>query len=50
MAFGQGIDDTPPAEYLAFAKAAIAEVAHKEARQRGRKPRASKKPVKLALF
>lgn len=25
MAFGQGIDDTPPAEYLAFAKAAIAE-------------------------
>ena len=46
----QDVDDNPSAEYLAFAKAAIAEVAHKEARQRGRKPRTPKKPVQLALF
>ena len=50
MPSGQAIDDNPSAEFLAFATAAIAEVAHKEARQRGRPPRAAKKPVQLALF
>jgi hypothetical protein len=50
MPSGQEIDDHPSAEFLAFAKAAIAEVAHKEARQRGRTPRTPKKPVQLALF
>ena len=50
MPSGQEIDDNPSAEFLAFATAAIAEVAHKEARQRGRPPRAPKKPVQLALF
>jgi hypothetical protein len=47
---GQDIADNPPPEYLAFAKAAIADVAHKEARQRGRTARSPKKPVQLALF
>jgi hypothetical protein len=47
---GQDIDDNPSAEYLAFAKAAIADVAHKEARQRGRTVRTPNKPVQLALF
>lgn len=47
---GQAIDDNPAADHLAFAKAAIAEVAHKEARHRGRTTRTSKKPVQLALF
>ena len=50
MPSGQEIDDAPSAEFLAFAKAAIAEVAHKEARRRGRTPRAPKKPMQLALF
>jgi len=47
---GQDVDDNPSPEYLAFAEAAIAEVAHKEARQRGRKPRTPGKPVQLPLF
>lgn len=50
MQSGQEIDDNPSAEFLTFAKAAIAEVAHKEARQRCRTPRAPMKPVQLALF
>jgi hypothetical protein len=47
----------PSKEYLAYAAAAIAEVAHKENRQRTRTPHqatkpdtASSKPVQLALF
>jgi hypothetical protein len=47
---GHEVDKNPSAEYLAFATAAIAEVAHKEARRRGRTPRPPKKPVQLALF
>lgn len=47
MSSGQVVDDKPSAEYLAFARAAIAEVGHKEARS---KPRAVRKPVQLPLF
>lgn len=47
---GQHLDEDPSPEYLAFAKAAIAEVAHKEARHRRLKPRTPKKPVQLTLF
>ncbi|MGH3971396.1 MAG: hypothetical protein ACRDTV_25685 [Mycobacterium sp.] len=47
---GQEVDKKPSAEYLTFATAAIAEVAHKEARHRGRKPRTPVKPVQLTLF
>lgn len=38
------------AEHLAYVAAAVAEVAHKQSRQQGRKPRAPGKPVQLALF
>lgn len=47
---GHPVDPDPSPEYLAFAKAAIADVAHKEARKRPPKTRASKKPVQLKLF
>lgn len=47
---GQEVDKQPSQEYLAFAAAAIADVAHKEDRQRQRKRRAPSKPVQLALF
>lgn len=47
---GQELDEQPSEQYLAFAAAAIAEVAHKEERQRQRGRRAPSKPVQLALF
>ncbi|GAB7145486.1 hypothetical protein LRC484719_40880 [Mycobacterium riyadhense] len=47
---GQELDKQPSEQYLAFAAAAIAEVAHKEERQRQRGRRAPSKPVQLALF
>ena len=50
----QGIDTQPSNEYLAYAAAAIAEIAHKENRQRKRtpsKPTGSPPiPAQLALF
>lgn len=46
---GQEIDKQPSEQYLAFAAAAIAEVAHKEDRRR-RGRLGSPKPVQLALF
>jgi hypothetical protein len=47
---GQEIDKAPSEEYLAVARAAIAEVAHKEARGGRRTPRSTGKPIQLALF
>lgn len=47
---GQEIDKAPSQEYLAVARAAIAEVAHKEARSGRRAPRPPGKAVQLALF
>lgn len=40
----------PSTEYLAYASAAIAEVAHKEARRGGRNVGGPGKPAQLALF
>lgn len=47
---GQELDKQPSQEYLTFAAAAIADVAHREDRQRRRGRRAPAKPVQLALF
>lgn len=49
---GQELDKQPSEEYLAFAAAAIADVAHKEDRRRRRElpRRAPSKPMQLALF
>ncbi|MCV7328365.1 hypothetical protein U8D42_27085 (plasmid) [Mycobacterium europaeum] len=47
---GQEVDKQPSAQYLAFAAAAIADVAHKESRQRRPGRRTPSKPVQLALF
>ncbi|WP_197502693.1 MULTISPECIES: hypothetical protein [unclassified Mycobacterium] len=47
---GQEVDKQPSSQYLALASAAIDAVAHKESRQRRLGPRASSKPVQLALF
>lgn len=44
------LDKQPSEQYLKFAAAAIAEVAHKEDRQRRRGRRGPSKPVQLALF
>lgn len=47
---GQEVDKQPSEQYLAFAAAAIADVAHKESRQRRPGRRTPSKPVQLALF
>ncbi|BAN91957.1 MULTISPECIES: hypothetical protein [Mycobacterium] len=47
---GQEVDKQPSEQYLAFAAAAIADVAHKEGRRRRPGLRTPTKPVQLALF
>jgi hypothetical protein len=47
---GYELGTHPSTEYLAYANAAIAEVAHKEARRGGRKDGGRGRPAQLALF
>jgi hypothetical protein len=47
---GHELGTHPSTEYLAYANAAIAEVAHKEARRGCRKDGGRGKPAQLALF
>lgn len=47
---GQDVDQPPSEQYLAFAAAAIAAVAHKESRRRRPGRRTPSKPVQLTLF
>lgn len=47
---GQAITESPSAQYVDIATAAIAAVDHKESRVAARKPRRSSKPVQLRLF
>ena len=43
-------DTTGAGQYRRYVAAAIAEVAHKEARQQSRRPPSARKPVQLPLF
>lgn len=43
-------DASAVAQYRKYVAAAIADVAHREARQQPRRPRPAQKPVQLTLF